>query len=202
MKSILFFDTETTGLPKNWKAKMTDLDNWPRIIQLAAYKFDERGNEIESFELLIKPDGWTVPNGRFWIDNGFSQSDSLARGVSIKQALERFISYHDESMCMVAHNMDYDYNVLGAEMIRARLSCKTRIQRFCTKEIGTNFCAIPGLYGFKWPQLEELYFELFGEQFTDAHQAGSDVKATAKCFFELAKRGVIDLGSLAIDVRQ
>lgn len=201
MNSILFFDTETTGLPRNWKAKMTDLDNWPRIIQLAAHRFDESGNEIESFELLIKPNGWVIPNGQFWIDNGFSQQESESKGVHIMEALELFIKYHDESMCMVAHNMDYDYNVLGAEMIRAGLSCKTRIQRFCTKEIGTNYCAIPGPYGFKWSKLQELYFELFGEQFTEGHQAGSDVQATAKCFFELVRRGVINLDSLVIDVR-
>lgn len=202
MKSILFFDTETTGLPKNWKAKMTDLDNWPRIIQLAAHRFDESGNEIESFELLIKPDGWTIPTDQFWIDNGFTQKENELNGVSIKEALELFIRHHDESICMVAHNMDYDYNVLGAELIRAGMKCKTRIQRFCTKEIGTNFCAIPGPFGFKWPKLEELHFELFGCQFDGAHQAGADVKATAKCFFELVRRGVINLESLVNDVRQ
>ena len=26
---IFFFDTETTGLPRNWKAPITDIDNWP-----------------------------------------------------------------------------------------------------------------------------------------------------------------------------
>jgi hypothetical protein len=31
----LFFDTETTGLPKNYKAPVTDLNNWPRLVQLA-----------------------------------------------------------------------------------------------------------------------------------------------------------------------
>ena len=32
---ILFFDTETTGLPKNWKAPITDLENQPRLVQKA-----------------------------------------------------------------------------------------------------------------------------------------------------------------------
>ena len=32
----LIFDTETTGLPKNWKAPLTDFDNWPRMVQLMA----------------------------------------------------------------------------------------------------------------------------------------------------------------------
>ncbi len=31
----LFFDTETTGLPRNWHAPASDLANWPRLIQLA-----------------------------------------------------------------------------------------------------------------------------------------------------------------------
>lgn len=38
----LFFDTETTGLPKSWKAPVTDLNNWPRMIQLAFLPFDEK----------------------------------------------------------------------------------------------------------------------------------------------------------------
>ncbi len=31
----LIFDTETTGLPKNYNAPLTDADNWPRLVQLA-----------------------------------------------------------------------------------------------------------------------------------------------------------------------
>lgn len=31
----LFFDTETTGLPGSWSAQATDLENWPRLVQLA-----------------------------------------------------------------------------------------------------------------------------------------------------------------------
>jgi hypothetical protein len=31
----LFFDTETTGLPSNYKAPATDLNNSPRLVQLA-----------------------------------------------------------------------------------------------------------------------------------------------------------------------
>ncbi|KAF0237889.1 MAG: DNA polymerase III subunit [Prolixibacteraceae bacterium] len=42
----LFFDTETTGLPKNWKAPVTDLNNWPRLVQLAYLLYDSDGNQI------------------------------------------------------------------------------------------------------------------------------------------------------------
>ena len=42
----LFFDTETTGLPKNWKASVTDLNNWPRLVQLAYLFYDKNGNIV------------------------------------------------------------------------------------------------------------------------------------------------------------
>jgi DNA polymerase-3 subunit alpha len=32
---FLIYDTETTGLPKNYNAPLTDSDNWPRLVQLA-----------------------------------------------------------------------------------------------------------------------------------------------------------------------
>ena len=39
------------------------------------------------------------------------------------------------------------------------------------------------------PKLIEMYEILFNEKFSDAHDASHDVNATAKCFFELAKKG-------------
>ena len=38
----LFFDTETTGLPRNWKAPVTHLNNWPRMIQIAWIACDDQ----------------------------------------------------------------------------------------------------------------------------------------------------------------
>ncbi|WP_339902258.1 DNA polymerase III subunit alpha, partial [uncultured Cyclobacterium sp.] len=65
-------------------------------------------------------------------------------------------------------------------------------QALDTKDISTEFCAIPGGKGgkFKWPTLFELHQKLFGEGFGDAHDAAYDVDATAKCFFGLIKEGV------------
>lgn len=54
-----------------------------------------------------------------------------------------------------------------------------------------NYCALPGSQGYKWPKLIELHEKLFGETFVDAHDARVDVKACARCFFELKKRNVL-----------
>jgi len=70
-----------------------------------------------------------------------------------------------------------------------------------TKTLSTNYCALPGGRGgnFKWPTLEELYLKLFNEKFDAAHNAIADVQATARCFFELIRIGIIDASSLDVD---
>ena len=57
----LIFDTETTGLPNNWKAPLTDFDNWPRLVQLAWQLHDIKGGLIEKNNLIIKPDNYDIP---------------------------------------------------------------------------------------------------------------------------------------------
>ena len=51
----LFFDTETTGLPRNWKAPVTDLDNWPRMVQIAWILTDGEGEQLDIADYIIKP---------------------------------------------------------------------------------------------------------------------------------------------------
>ncbi len=44
--NYLFFDTETTGLPANYKAHFTDVHNWPRVVQLAWMLADDEGKVL------------------------------------------------------------------------------------------------------------------------------------------------------------
>lgn len=187
----LFFDTETTGKPKDYQADMRDIDNWPRVIQLAYLQFDAEGNRIDGFSELIKPDGWTVPKKKFWIENGFSTEQNEAHGVPISIAFDYFLKAYDNSDFLLAHNMNFDYNVLGAELIRANRKATKKADRICTMLSSTDYCKLPGKYGYKWPSLSELHIKLFGHDFDNAHDALADVEATAKCFFELKKIGAI-----------
>ena len=58
----LFFDTETTGIPKNYKAPVSDIKNWPRLVQIAWLVTDKSGNEVKSAEYIIKPNGFSIPD--------------------------------------------------------------------------------------------------------------------------------------------
>lgn len=64
-------------------------------------------------------------------------------------------------------------------------------KKICTMEQSTNYCKLDGPYGFKWPKLSELYSKLFNSSFEESHNAEVDINATAKCFWELKKLGVI-----------
>ena len=52
----LFFDVETTGLPFNYKAPYTQLDNWPRIVQLSWLIADFDGAILKESDNIIKVD--------------------------------------------------------------------------------------------------------------------------------------------------
>jgi DNA polymerase III subunit epsilon len=187
----LFFDTETNGKAKDFNAKMTDVDNWPRITQLAYSVYDKEQKLMFSVSTLIKPDGWVVPNERFFIDNNMSTERCEKEGMPIAIVLQRFVDSIQLCDFLVAHNIDFDYNVLGAEMIRAGIKANRRLERICTMKSTTDFCDIRNAYGAKWPKLEELHEKLFGTKPEVSHDALEDVNATAKCFFGLKRIGVL-----------
>lgn len=198
MKHFLFFDTETTGLPKRWGSSMEDVENWPRIIQLAFIIADEQGNEVGRFKELIKPDGWEIPNEKFWQDNGYTTAENIEKGVPIFKALRAFQEALKTVDFKVAHNINFDNPVVGSEMIRADISHQMfKFKKgICTMAKSTAYCKIPhanGRGGNKWPKLEELHTHLFGVNFDGAHDALADVTATKDCFFELINRGVIKI---------
>lgn len=189
----LFFDTETTGLPKNWKAPVTDVENWPRVTQLAWQIYDEKGKLISERCELIKPDGWEIPKEDFFIKNNMSTERCEKEGVELQGFLNEFIEDVNKSDYIIAHNMAFDEKIVGAEMCRAKKEFDKAPTKVCTMQESTNFCKQkPFRFGkYKWPTLSELHIKLFGEDFDGAHDALADVSACAKSFFELKKKNII-----------
>ena len=187
----LFFDTETTGLPKNWKAPVTDLNNWPRLVQLAYLSYDNDGSLISNGDYIIKPSGFTIPLETSRI-HGITTEKANSEGHDLLLVLKNFQSLINQADYLVAHNMSFDEKIVGAEFLRNKLPNSIDGKRkICTMQSATNFCAINGPYGYKWPKLSELHYKLFRTSFEEAHNASVDISATAKCFWELKKLGKI-----------
>ena len=84
---FIIFDTETTGLPVNYHAPVTDLENWPRLVQLAWECHAADGNLLEAFNYIIKPAGFTIPFASEKI-HGISTERALAEGYELVFVLE------------------------------------------------------------------------------------------------------------------
>lgn len=187
----LFFDTETTGLPKNHKAPASDLKNWPRLVQIAWLLIDEQENEISSAEFIIKPEGFVIPKDAAKV-HGITTELALKKGVSLSTVLLVTASSIEKASLLVAHNMSFDEKILGAEFLRSGYPDFVQSkERRCTMLAATDYCHLSGPYGYKWPTLQELHMHLFREPFAGAHQALVDVRACARCYFELKHRHVI-----------
>ncbi len=191
---ITLFDTETTGLPKNYKATVTDLKNWPRMIQIAWLSYDYNQKMIDEKCFIIKPVGFKIPTEASDI-HGITNEMALKEGRDLKEVLTIFAEVLSRTEILVAHNISFDEKIVGAEFLRKKIQNElSSVKKICTKESSTDYCQIPGNFGkYKWPNLTELHTKLFKKEFEEAHHALGDVKACANCFFELKKRGVISV---------
>lgn len=193
MFNILFVDTETTGLPRNWRAPASDLLNWPRMVQIAWQQWDSTGNEIASEDYLIKPGGYIIPRDATRI-HGITTERALAEGHDLTSVLEQFSEVVASSSYLVAHNLSFDEKIIAAEIIRTRVDCSlSRLVKVCTMERSTDYCKLPGKFGYKRPTLSELHRRLFQQDLVGAHNAAFDLSATVRCFWELVRLGLIEL---------
>ncbi len=198
---FLIFDTETTGLPKNWKAPITDVDNWPRAVQIAWQLHDEMGELVEHQDFLIKPDGYNIPYDAEQI-HGISSQLVQEQGKSLVEVLALFNTALSKTKFVVGQNVGFDLNILGCEFFREGI--ETQLNDFpvldtCTEKTAL-LCQIPGgRYGkFKLPTLTELHQKLFNKPFSEAHNATADVEATTRCFLELLRKKHYSLEQLEV----
>ena len=186
----LIFDTETTGLPRDWNAPLTDTENWPRCIQLAWQLHDQWGVLLEQKDYLVKPEDFDIPFDAEKI-HGISTELALEQGHDLSYVLEEFDKALKQSQFLVGQNVKFDINIVGCELHRKQVVTnflKLDVLDTCTEKTA-KLCQIPGGRGgkFKLPTLTELHHFLFFYSFAEAHNASADVEATTKCFFELVR---------------
>lgn len=190
---IVVLDTETTGKPRDWAAPVTDVEAWPRLVQIAWLRCGSTLLEDSTSRCaIIRPEGFDVPAEATAI-HGITDSQAREQGQPVAEVLADLCRDLLAVERIVGHNLEFDCRVLAAELIRigrdAAADYLTYAPRYDTMLYGTPLCLIPGKYGYKWPRLAELYRHLFGREPADQHRADGDVRATAECYFEMVKRG-------------
>ena len=176
----LIFDTETTGFPPKG-----------RLVSIAWQIWDDE-NFLEKDYYIIKPEGFYIPDQATRV-HGITTEMALEQGEDLNKVLSVFAEKLQEVDAVVAHNYRFDSQIVKGEFERMNFENHLEYKQvYDTMLLSTNYVKIRNSRGYKWPTLSELHQKLFYEDFNDAHSADADVDATAKCFFELKRRGVIN----------
>lgn len=186
---ILFVDTETSGIPKNWNASYAEVDQWPNIVQIAWVIYHKSGKEIKRENHFIKALDYKIDSQSEQI-HGISETMTLEKGEFRKKVLKKI---HQDLInfqpLVVGHLMEFDSHMLSVGFRRVGLKNIIKdYPKFCTMTATSSYRRY---YHTKYPKLDELYQTLFKTKLENHHDALEDAKATAACFFELVKRGEI-----------
>lgn len=193
--TLLFFDTETTGLPL-WGAPSNDPEQ-PYIVQMAALIVDaETRRNIQGTYMVIRPDDWTVPDDLVEI-HGLSTDLCERFGVPLELALQIFDHYVEMADIVVGHNVAFDKRMLRISYKRRGDSEDKLLEwkekdSFCTATASNRICKLPATEKMigagrgkqtKRPTLEEAYTFFTGAPQAVSHEAMADVVACKRVYF-------------------
>ncbi len=188
---ILFFDTETTGLPKDRNLNaILQRGNWPDLVSISWIVYDG-GVQVKKESHIIRPQGWNIPADAAKI-HGITDEIAHEQGVSLRDVLHTFTTDLQGCKYVVAHNMEFDRNVLHAAY-KWRLNADPREfwpyeAEICTMVLSRDELRLPAKYPkpndpFKMPRLDELYEATFNAKApAGAHSADRDTEVLVAIF--------------------
>ncbi|CAB4170186.1 DnaQ DNA polymerase III, epsilon subunit and related 3'-5' exonucleases [uncultured Caudovirales phage] len=168
---MIFFDVETTGLITN---EALPLEMQPRIIEIAALKTDDDGNELETFSCRINPG--VKLEAIITKITGLTDND-LTDAIKFPAVFNDLAGFFRGETTMLAHNARFDLMMLVFELQRIDAQWKFP---FCSNIIDTK--------QFWERSLEKWAKSFFGEKFTQTHRALDDVMLLRDCYFNYLKR--------------
>jgi DNA polymerase-3 subunit alpha len=196
----LFIDLETSGFPDRFGLPYgqnpiyTDVKKYDssRIVQICMMLCDEKYNEIETKEFIVKVD-FEIPNSHI---HNITNEISNMRGIIFEDGIKSCYDILKRASHIFAHNSNFDVNILKSELYRYGLKEileeVDKKEVVCTMKEKKFIVNIPDKYnvGVKDPSLAELYKTVMKENISNAHNAKYDVinlQKTIKKLFEINK---------------
>ena len=194
-KLICVFDTETTGFP-NWKIPSDD-PSQPHLVDICALLYTPHGELVDSFETMIRPDGWVIPN-EVAVIHGITTEMALEQGIPEVEALGGFLRIYMQAGLRVAHNCSFDDRILRIALMRfvgkqAAEAFKAE-PSYCTAASSKPLCKLPPTEkmkatnfknSFKTPTVAEALLHFTGEELVGGHRARPDTEACARVYFAM-----------------
>ena len=188
MKTILTYDCETTGIP-NWKIPSDSIEQ-PHLVQLAAVLANaETGEEIQSMNVIIKPDGWDIPEEVSAI-HGITTEYALEYGIPEVEAVKALLSITGDSE-RNAYNKTFDQRIIRIALKRYDDFTEEHMDRWALKD--DHHCSMrmaQSVTGGKCPQLANAYRSICGKELVNAHSAMADTLAAQEIYLSLANKAV------------
>ena len=197
INDVLFFDTETTGIPDRAAKWDTDFANYPHVVQMAWI----HGCKVENH--IIRPEGWEIPEETVAV-HGITTEYAIEHGEPFATVVDMFIQDCHEAGLICGHNIHFDTGVVKANILRelgreyydandveTALYKGKRIDtmRSTMKWVDARFAS----GRLKFPNLGELYSRCFPGEVFPAHDALEDCKAVARCLPVILDLGLIEL---------
>lgn len=180
MNLALFYDTETTGFLKKagW-----DAPDQPHVVQIAAALVDLVSRKtVASMDVIIKPDGWEVPESASNV-HGITTEEALRVGIDAPVALDMLLALWGGGRLRVGHNEPFDAGIVGVAVTRYGPDAMLRDWRDGPGECTMRRYA--DVHHCGWPKLAHAYEKLTGKPMVNAHTAMADVQACIAVYFAL-----------------
>ena len=194
-----FYDSETSGLPL-W-SEPSEHPGQPHLVQLGAVLVDMNTREItQSLDVIIKPDGWTIPDDVANI-HGITTERAMDEGIPEDEALEMLLTMWDHRL-RIAHNESFDARLVRIACKRFRDPREDNPEKpfsdvwkagrsACTQLIATPILKLPPTekmkaarrFHAKSANLAEAYQFFMGKPMENAHNAMADVLACKDVYF-------------------
>ncbi|MCB2251822.1 3'-5' exonuclease [Pseudomonas chlororaphis] len=192
---ICFFDTETTGLPLF--RDPSDDPRQPHIVDICALLYTPQGELVDSFEAMVRPDGWVIPDDVAVI-HGITTEMALEQGIPEEEAVAGFMSIMAQAGLRVAHNVSFDDRILRIGLKRffgEEVADEFKAgPKYCTCQASTNIVQCPPTERmiaagrgrqFKQPSVAEALLHFTGEVLVGGHRARPDTEACARIYFAM-----------------
>lgn len=196
MTPILVLDFETTGLPLF--DQPSDDPRQPHIVQAAAILVDaDTRKAISSIDLIVKPDGWTIPDDVAAI-HGITTERAAAVGVDEDIVVIALCRLWQVSTLRVGHNESFDARIMRIGLKRfvgeAAADAWKAGAAECTANLATPIMNMEATDAMKAtgrgnkpkrPKLTEAYKFFTGEDMPNAHSAMGDVLGCLSVYWKI-----------------
>jgi DNA polymerase-3 subunit epsilon len=192
---ILFIDTETSGLPKDWTLPYSNNTNWPYAVQVSWIVYSRNGVELKREDHFIRDNDFEIGREAYKV-HGISREFLNDKGERRQYVMELLLADLQQYQPMlVGHYMELDYNITGVDFYRLGITENpmANLPMYCTMLGSRQYIRTAQV---DYLRLGQLYGTLFNRPLDNQHNALVDALATAECFFEMLRTGAVTEDSI------